>query len=88
LAGDYEVVNQTFTLSVQGETLVGRTPGSPAIELVPIGEDEFELEGITGVELRFAVPDEGPATELILIQAGAVFNAPRKEADGTEEDSE
>jgi CubicO group peptidase (beta-lactamase class C family) len=88
LAGDYLVVNQTFTLSVQGDKLVGRTPGSPGIELVPIGEDEFELKGITGVELRFTVPDAGPATEMILIQAGAVLKAPRKEADETEEDSE
>ncbi len=81
LAGDYQLVNQTFTVSVQGNVLVGRTPGSPAIELVPVDEDEFELQGITGVELRFTVPDDGPATEMILIQAGAVFNAPRAEAD-------
>jgi hypothetical protein len=77
LAGDYQIPNQVLTLSVQGTKLIGRVEGGPALELVPIGEDEFGLEGVTGVELRFTVPDEGPAETMTIIQAGAVMEVPR-----------
>lgn len=84
LAGDYALPNSTLTLWVQGEKLVGQTEGSPVLEMVPSGEDEFALKGVTGVELRFSVPESGPAKEMLVIQAGAVLTVPRQEAGGKE----
>jgi CubicO group peptidase (beta-lactamase class C family) len=81
LAGEYEIPNDTITLTVQGDSLVGQGGGGPPIEFVPSGEDEFELKGITGISLKFTVPEEGPATEILIIQAGAVLAAPRVQAE-------
>jgi CubicO group peptidase (beta-lactamase class C family) len=77
LAGEYEVPNQKITFSVKGNVLVAQILGQPAWELEPSGDDEFNIKGVTGVSIRFAVPEKGPATEALLIQPNGVFTAKR-----------
>lgn len=78
LTGDYEVPGQVITVVLQGSTLKVRVGGQPALELSPRGHDEFEITGI-GQEIRvcFTLPKEGAATEMLLVQPGGVFTAPR-----------
>jgi hypothetical protein len=78
LAGDYEVPNQSLNFSVKGSVLVLQIPGQPALELVPAGEDEFDIKGLSGFSIRFTVPATGPASEAVFIQPNGVFPATRK----------
>ncbi len=77
LVGDYEVPGQMLKVTLQGNVLRLQAGGQPTLELEPKGADEFTVKGIGGIEIRFVLEDEGPASELIIIQAGGVFTAPR-----------
>jgi hypothetical protein len=79
LAGEYELPNQTVTFDLQGDALVLRIVGQPALELVPSAEDEFGLKGVTGYSVKFTVPESGPATEAVFVQPNGVFPATRKD---------
>lgn len=77
LAGTYQVPGQSLSVRVQGEGLVLQAQGQPALDLLPAGELEFDLKGVTGFSARFTLPDEGPAEALILVQPNGVFTATR-----------
>ncbi|MBD3235185.1 MAG: serine hydrolase [Candidatus Eisenbacteria bacterium] len=83
LTGDYELPGQVIEIILQGNTLTARVGGQPALELTPRGHDEFGIAEMgESVRVRFTLPESGPATEILLIQQGGVFTAPRV----TEED--
>jgi CubicO group peptidase (beta-lactamase class C family) len=81
LAGSYDLLNQSLVATVQGTTLVISVDGGPPLKLVPSGEDEFEIDGITGFTVGFTVPESEPATGMMLITPGGVFDAPRTTAE-------
>jgi CubicO group peptidase (beta-lactamase class C family) len=77
LTGSYRLPGATATVSLKGEVLVVQVAGQPALELQPAGEDEFTIKTLTGFGVRFTLPAEGPATEVIFIQPNGVFTASR-----------
>lgn len=81
LTGKYELPPQVVTIRLQSDRLVADVPGQPPFMLVPKGEDEFELEGMSGFGLKFTLEGDGPATEVIFIQPNGVFAAQRMEED-------
>ena len=79
LAGDYDIPGARLTIAVRGAELILRVAGQPDYVLDPaIGDEaEFALRGVQGFSVRFAVPDLGPAAELVLIQPDGVYPAKR-----------
>jgi CubicO group peptidase (beta-lactamase class C family) len=78
LAGDYQLPNQLLTFRLQGDALVVIPEGQRARKLIPVASDEFEVEDVGALSIKFTVPEAGNATEAVVIQPGGVFPAKRK----------
>lgn len=80
LVGTYALPGKVFLeISLKGDVLNGQITGQPSFELKPSGTDEFRIAEATDVVLRFTVPKEGPAEDVILSQGGGVYRLERAE---------
>ncbi len=73
--GRYQLVTQTLTVDLKGNRLTLTIPGQPEYELVPDLDGEFVLDRVKVVSLKFKTDEEGNATGIEFVQAGAVYDA-------------
>ena len=80
-AGTYQIegVPQRATVEVRGDALALTVQGQPTFDLEPVDERTFELQGLTGFSVRFAVSEAGEVTGVDFIQPNGVFAATRIE---------
>lgn len=74
LTGNYVLLNQASTVSLQGNTLTFYVPGQPLYELVPDLGDEFYLKQVPVIRVRFVFGPKGEVTGLETIQPNGVFD--------------
>ncbi len=78
-AGQYEYQGVAVTISLKGEkTLVAIVPGQPEYELVPYRGTEFNLKGMAGFSVEFALDDAGKPVAATFKQPGATTVFKRK----------
>lgn len=76
--GDYEISGTIAKVYIRGDkTLMLNVPGQPDYELVPTGNNEFNIKQLAGFSVKFTEAD-GKITELIFNQPNGVFTAKRK----------
>ncbi len=76
--GEYEIMGTVITISLRNPTtLTAVVPGQPVYELVPIGNNEFNLKNLDGYSLKFTEED-GKITEAVFNQPNGVFKAKKK----------
>src|SRR5215472_4304357 len=78
LAGDYQLAEQTVTVSLVGDALRLTVPGQPQYELIPRKELSFDVKGMPGFSLEFQMDASGKITEAVFNQPNGVFHAKRK----------
>lgn len=77
-SGEYEVMGTIAKINVRGgNTLILSIAGQPDYELIPTGENEFNIKSLDGFSVKFT-EDAGKITELTFIQPNGVFTAKRK----------
>jgi CubicO group peptidase (beta-lactamase class C family) len=77
-SGEYEIMGTIAKISIRGgNTLVLSIAGQPDYELIPTGENEFNIKGLDGFSVKFK-EDAGKITELTFNQPNGVFTAKRK----------
>lgn len=76
--GVYSLPPQEVTVAVQGHVLTVHVPGQQTFTLEPAETDEFDLKGIAGYSVRFAVGDDG-AMSAWFSQPNGVFEAKRRQ---------
>jgi len=76
--GEYEIMGTIAKISIRGgNTLILSIAGQPDYELIPTGENEFNIKGLDGFSVKFT-EDAGKITELTFNQPNGVFKAKRK----------
>lgn len=76
--GEYDIMGTITKVTIRGEkTLVLTVPGQPDYELIPTGENEFNIKELEGFSVKFTEVS-GKITELIFNQPNGVFTAKRK----------
>jgi len=76
--GDYEVTGIVTKISIRGgNTMILTVPGQPDYELIPTGENEFNIKNLEGFSVKFTEVS-GKITEMIFNQPNGVFTAKRK----------
>jgi len=77
-SGEYEIMGTIAKISIRGgNALILSIAGQPDYELIPTGENEFNIKGLDGFSVKFT-EDAGKITELTFNQPNGVFNAKRK----------
>lgn len=77
-SGEYEIMGTIAKISIRGgSTLILTIAGQPDYELIPTGENDFNIKGLDGFSVKFT-EDAGKITEMIFNQPNGVFNAKRK----------
>lgn len=76
--GEYQLGPQTVRIVTRRGVLFANVPGQPEYELTPQVGRAYALKGMSGFNVRFTLPQDGPATEAIFIQPNGVFVAKRK----------
>ncbi len=76
-AGKYQLLSQTFTVSLKGNGLTLYVPGQPVYDLVPDLGGDFFLKQYKIISLEFILDDKGNVTGLELNQPNGVFDAKR-----------
>jgi CubicO group peptidase (beta-lactamase class C family) len=76
--GDYEISGTVTKISIRGgNTMILSVPGQPDYELIPVGENEFNIKDLSGFSVKFTEVS-GKITEIIFNQPNGVFTAKRK----------
>lgn len=75
--GKYNLLDQTFTVSLKGNSLSILFPGSPVMDLMPELGGEFTLKQVKIVSLKFVQDKAGRVTGFQLFQPNGVFEARR-----------
>jgi CubicO group peptidase (beta-lactamase class C family) len=75
--GRYALATDTATVVRQGSVLVVNLRGQPSFRLAPYRRTEFDLGGLQGYSVVFAVDSTGAVTGLALRQPNGVFTAKR-----------
>jgi len=76
--GEYEISGVVTKITTRGtNTLILTVPGQPDYELIPMGNNEFDLKDLSGFSVKFSEVS-GKITELIFNQPNGVFTAKRK----------
>ena len=76
--GEYELMGMVIKAELREDGILTMTvPGQPTYELEPYMGMEFNLKGLTGYSVKFAMKGEKVA-EAIFIQPNGVFTAIRK----------
>lgn len=77
-SGEYEIMGTIAKISIRGgNTLILSIAGQPDYELIPTGENDFNIKGLDGFSVKFT-EDAGKITELTFNQPNGVFTAKRK----------
>jgi len=78
--GTYLLTDTHLLVSLKGEdVLVGILPGQAEMELVPYQGTEFNVKGLSGFSVEFAVDESGTVTHLELTQPNRVYTARKVE---------
>ncbi|MCX6163261.1 MAG: serine hydrolase [Ignavibacteriae bacterium] len=76
--GDYEISGTVTKISLRGgNTLILSITGQPDYELIPIGENGFNIKDLEGFSVKFTEVS-GKITEIVFNQPNGVFTAKRK----------
>ncbi len=75
--GKYNLLDDTFTVSLKGDSLTLIIPGQPEYDLVPVLGDEFVLKQVKIISLKFKTDDEDNVIAVELIQPNGIFEAER-----------
>jgi CubicO group peptidase (beta-lactamase class C family) len=73
--GRYELMGQTLSVSLRGNTLIASIPGQPAYELEPDLGGEFYLKVVKTISVVFLSDDKGAVTGAEFIQPNGIFEA-------------
>jgi hypothetical protein len=73
--GNYELIGQTLTVNLKGNTLTVQIPGQPSLDLVPDLGGEFYLKQVKIISLSFIMDDLGKVTGLELYQPDGTYTA-------------
>lgn len=79
-AGEYELSPEMAAkFYIKGEkTLYAFIEGQPEYELVPTGDDKFDLKILKGYSVQFEKADNGEITAVSFVQPNGTFKAKRK----------
>lgn len=77
--GKYRLATQTLTINLKGKSLTAFIPGGDEMDLVPQVGDEFVLEQVKIISLRFKTDEKGNVVALELFQPDGVYEAKRLE---------
>ncbi len=76
--GAYEIYGYTVEIVVRDHALIAVIPGQPNYELVPAGENQFDVKTMTGSTVRFILDCNHKVEEVILIHPYGAFSATPK----------
>jgi CubicO group peptidase (beta-lactamase class C family) len=75
--GQYQLVDQTLTINLKGNSLSLYIPGQMEYDLEPVLVDEFVIEQAKVISVRFKMDEKGQTMALELIQPGGIYEAER-----------
>jgi CubicO group peptidase (beta-lactamase class C family) len=75
--GKYTLVNDIITVSLKGDSLKAFIPGQPEYDLVPVLGDEFILEQVKIISVKFLMDEKDNVIAAEFIQPNGVFEAKR-----------
>jgi CubicO group peptidase (beta-lactamase class C family) len=76
--GDYDLPGTTLSITLQGNTLVGSTPGSPVLTLVPKHGTTFDIKTRPGSSVEFRRDPSGKVTDIVFETPESSFVFKRK----------
>ncbi len=76
--GDYTLSGTNLKVYIKGEnTLYVFVPGQPEYELIPVGDNRFNVKVLTGYSAQFTANAKGEITTMVLVQPNGSFSATR-----------
>lgn len=75
--GQYKLIDQILTISLQGDQLTLYIPGQEVYALIPALGEEFVLDRAKVVSLKFKFDEKGQVTALELNQPSGIYKAER-----------
>lgn len=75
--GKYTLINDTFTVSLKGDSLTLFLPGQPEYDLVPVLGDEFIFKQVKIVSVKFLTDEKDNVIAAEFIQPNGIFEAKR-----------
>ncbi len=76
-AGEYDLQGVTAKVSIKNNVLKLLIPGQPEYELIPTGENNFDIKDLKAYSVTFNTSD-GKVSEIQFNQPNGVFKAPKK----------
>jgi CubicO group peptidase (beta-lactamase class C family) len=76
-AGKYTLINDSFTVSLKGDSLTLFLPGQPEYDLVPVLGDEFIFKQVKIISVKFLTDENDNVIAAEFIQPNGVFEAKR-----------
>lgn len=76
--GDYDVPGSTLSITLQGNTLVAASPGSPVLQLLPKHGTIFNVRTRPGTSVEFKKDSSGKVIEVVLATPESAFVFKRK----------
>ncbi len=77
-AGEYNLLGQTITISVKGNSLVADRAGQPPLDLIPTLRGDFSVKQVQVVSFHFLTNEQGAVSALEVRQPGTTLTAKRK----------
>ena len=76
--GEYDISGTIIKVTLRGEsTLIMTVPGQPDYELIPLGNQVFNIKGLEGYSVKFN-QDGDKVSEIVFNQPNGVFSAKKK----------
>ncbi len=75
--GKYTLINDTFIISLKGDSLTLFLPGQPEYDLVPVLGDEFILKQVKIISVKFLTDEKDNVIAAEFIQPNGIFEAKR-----------
>ncbi|MGB3861908.1 MAG: DUF3471 domain-containing protein, partial [Candidatus Aminicenantaceae bacterium] len=75
--GKYTLINDSFTVSLKGDSLTLFLPGQPEYDLVPVLGDEFILKQVKIISVKFLTDEKDNVIAAEFIQPNGIFEAKR-----------
>jgi CubicO group peptidase (beta-lactamase class C family) len=76
--GNYDISGTIISITLRGKSLFMTVPGQPEYELIAASNNEFNLKGMDGFNVKFNSDSDGKVTELLSIQPNGTFTCKRK----------
>lgn len=76
-AGKYTLINDSFTVSLKGDSLTLFLPGQPEYDLVPVLGDEFIFKQVKIISVKFLTDENDNVIAAEFIQPNGIFEAKR-----------